>query len=84
VWKYHLSGLKGSYRVASGDLTIDSELRLVPTIRWDALEWGGPLPSTYVADALLDETCCRVATRRCRLIPLIPWGLPPWRRVRAS
>jgi hypothetical protein len=35
--------------------TIDSELRLVASIRSAAQEQGGPLPSTDVADALLDE-----------------------------
>ena len=35
--------------------TIDSELRLVATVRRAARERGGPLPSTEVADALLDE-----------------------------
>jgi hypothetical protein len=35
--------------------TIDSELRLVVTLRRAARERGGPLPSIDVADALLDE-----------------------------
>jgi hypothetical protein len=35
--------------------TIDSELRLVATLRRAARERGGPLPSIAVADALLDE-----------------------------
>ena len=35
--------------------TIDSELRLVATLRRAARERGGPLPSIVVADALLDE-----------------------------
>jgi hypothetical protein len=35
--------------------TIDSELRLVATLRRGARERGGPLPSIDVADALLDE-----------------------------
>jgi hypothetical protein len=35
--------------------TIDSELRLVATLRRAARERGGPLPSIDVADALLDE-----------------------------
>jgi hypothetical protein len=35
--------------------TTDSELRLVATLRRAAREQGGPLPSTDVADALLDE-----------------------------
>ena len=35
--------------------TIDSELRLVPTLRRAARERGGPLPSIDVADLLLDE-----------------------------
>jgi hypothetical protein len=40
-----------------GDIeTIDSELRLVATLRLAARERGGPLPSADVADALLDET----------------------------
>jgi len=34
---------------------IDSELRLVATLRRAARERGGPLPSIDVADALLDE-----------------------------
>ena len=37
--------------------TIESELRLVATLRRAARERGGPLPSIYVADALLDERC---------------------------
>ena len=37
--------------------TIDSELRLVAALRRAARERGGPLPSTDVADALLDERC---------------------------
>jgi hypothetical protein len=35
--------------------TIDSEVRLVATLRRAARERGGPLPSIDVADALLDE-----------------------------
>jgi hypothetical protein len=35
--------------------TIDSELRLVATLRRAARERGEPLPSIDVADALLDE-----------------------------
>ena len=35
--------------------TIDSELRLVATLRRAARERGDPLPSIGVADALLDE-----------------------------
>jgi hypothetical protein len=35
--------------------TIDSELRLVAALRSAAGEWGGPLPSMDVADALLHE-----------------------------
>jgi hypothetical protein len=35
--------------------TIDSELRLVAAVRRAARERGRPLPSTDVADALLDE-----------------------------
>jgi hypothetical protein len=35
--------------------TIDSELRLVATLRHAARERGGPLPSIDVTDALLDE-----------------------------
>jgi hypothetical protein len=35
--------------------TIDGELRLVAARRRAARERGGPLPSTDVADALLDE-----------------------------
>jgi hypothetical protein len=35
--------------------TIDSEPRLVTTLRRAARERGGPLPSMDVADALLDE-----------------------------
>jgi hypothetical protein len=35
--------------------TIDSELRLVATLRRAARERGGPLPSIAVADALMDE-----------------------------
>jgi hypothetical protein len=35
--------------------TIDSEWRLVATLRRAARERGGPLPSIAVADALLDE-----------------------------
>jgi hypothetical protein len=35
--------------------TIDSERRLVATLRRAARERGGPLPSIDVADALLDE-----------------------------
>jgi hypothetical protein len=35
--------------------TIDSELRLVAALRRTARERGGPLPSIFVADALLDE-----------------------------
>jgi hypothetical protein len=35
--------------------TIDSELRLVVTLRRAARERGGPLPSIDVADALLDD-----------------------------
>jgi hypothetical protein len=35
--------------------TIDSELRLVTTLRHAARERGGLLPSMRVADALLDE-----------------------------
>jgi hypothetical protein len=35
--------------------TLDSELRLVALFRLVALEWGGPLPSISVVDALLDE-----------------------------
>jgi len=35
-------------------VTIDSELRLVATLRRAALDRGGPLPSIDVADALLD------------------------------
>jgi hypothetical protein len=35
--------------------TIDSELRLVATLRRAARERGGLLPSIDVADALLDE-----------------------------
>ena len=35
--------------------TIKSELRLVAALRRAARERGGPLPSTDVADALLDE-----------------------------
>jgi hypothetical protein len=34
---------------------IDSEVRLVATLRRAARERGGPLPSIDVADALLDE-----------------------------
>jgi hypothetical protein len=34
---------------------IDSELRLVATLRRATRERGGPLPSIDVADALLDE-----------------------------
>jgi hypothetical protein len=37
--------------------TIDSELRLVASLRHAARERGGPLPSIDVADALLDERC---------------------------
>jgi hypothetical protein len=37
--------------------TIDSELQLVAALRRAAREWGGPLPSMDVADALLDERC---------------------------
>jgi hypothetical protein len=35
--------------------TIDSELRLVAVLRRAARERGGPPPSIYAADALLDE-----------------------------
>jgi hypothetical protein len=35
--------------------TIDSELRLLATLRRAARERGCPLPSIDVADALLDE-----------------------------
>jgi hypothetical protein len=35
--------------------TIDSEPRLVATLRRAARERGGPLPSVDVADALLEE-----------------------------
>jgi hypothetical protein len=35
--------------------TIDSELGLVAALRRAARGRGGPLPSIYVADALLDE-----------------------------
>ena len=35
--------------------TIDSELRLAEALRRAARERDGPLPSTAVADALLDE-----------------------------
>lgn len=35
--------------------TIDTELYLVAALRYAARERGGPLPSTDVADALLDE-----------------------------
>jgi hypothetical protein len=35
--------------------TIDAELRLAAALRHAAREWGGPLPSIAVADALLDE-----------------------------
>jgi hypothetical protein len=37
--------------------TIDSEVRLVTTLRRAALERGGPLPSISVGDALLGERC---------------------------
>jgi hypothetical protein len=35
--------------------TLDDELRLVAAVRRSAREWGGPLPSIDVTDALLDE-----------------------------
>jgi hypothetical protein len=43
--------------------TIDSELRLVAVLRQAAWEWGGPLPSIDVADALLDE-CVALPSNR--------------------
>jgi hypothetical protein len=37
--------------------TIDSELQFAAALRRAAREWGGPLSSMDVADALLDERC---------------------------
>jgi hypothetical protein len=45
---------------------IDSELRSVAALRGVAREGGWPLPSTAVADALLDE---RLRADRSRLQP---------------
>jgi len=44
--------------------TINAELRLVAALRGAAQERGGPLPSTDVADGLLDERRGLTGSRR--------------------
>jgi hypothetical protein len=61
----------GNYPPRMRDIeTIDSELGLVAALRRAAREWGGPLPSIHVADALVYER--RELTDADRATPFSP------------